>query len=150
MQHEPLRQLNTLDNHKVSSKAENPVERFLAHSHKRRYPAKSLIIYAGDKPDALYFINEGSVAVLMNDDNGHEIVLAYLNQGDFFGEMGLFDEHSGRSAWVKARTDCSLSEISYNKFRQLTENEPELLYELAGQMAARASGRLSGQRNSAG
>lgn len=113
------------------------IDRFLSHAHKRRYPAKSLIIYAGDKPDALYYINEGSVAVLMNDDNGHEIVLAYLNAGDFFGEMGLFDETCGRSAWVKARTECSLSEISYSKFRQLTQSEPDLLYALAGQMASR-------------
>ncbi|HFE38408.1 MAG TPA: cAMP-activated global transcriptional regulator CRP [Gammaproteobacteria bacterium] len=113
------------------------IDRFLSHCHKRRYPAKTLIIFAGDKPDALYYINEGSVTVLMNDDNGHEIVLAYLNPGDFFGEMGLFDDSCGRSAWVKARTECSLSEISYSKFRQISQSEPELLYALAGQMAAR-------------
>lgn len=113
------------------------IDRFLSHCHKRRYPAKTLIIFAGDKPDALYYINEGSVTVLMNDDNGHEIVLAYLNPGDFFGEMGLFDESSGRSAWIKARTECSLSEMSYSKFRQLSQSEPDLLYALAGQMASR-------------
>lgn len=113
------------------------IEKITDFSHKRHYPAKSLIIYAGDKSDALFYINEGSVAVLMNDDDGHEIVLAYLNAGDFFGEMGLFDDDSGRSAWVKARTDCKLSELSYNKFRQLAEKEPDLLYSLAGQMAAR-------------
>ena len=113
------------------------IDRFLSHSHKRRYPAKTLIIYAGDKPDALYYILEGSVAVLMNDDDGREIVLAYLNPGDFFGEMGLFEENSGRSAWIKTRNECTLAEISYNKFRQLSQSEPELLYALAGQMANR-------------
>lgn len=113
------------------------IEKIMEFSHKRHYPAKSLILYAGDKSDALYYISEGSVAVLMNDDDGHEIVLAYLNPGDFFGEMGLFDEESGRSAWVKARTDCKLSELSYNKFRQLAAKEPDLLYALAGQMADR-------------
>ena len=122
---------------KVINLNEDSLEKFLSYSHKRRYPAKSLIIYAGDSPDALYYISEGSVAVLMNDDDGHEIVLAYLNQGDFFGEMGLFDQNSGRSAWVKARTECTLAEISYGKFRQLTQSEPELMYAVAGQMAAR-------------
>jgi len=122
---------------KPVSLTEDALEKFLSYSHKRRYPAKSLIIYAGDAPDALYYINEGSVAVLMNDDDGHEIVLAYLNQGDFFGEMGLFDQTFGRSAWVKARTECTLAEISYGKFRQLTQAEPELMYAVAGQMAAR-------------
>ena len=35
------------------------------------------------------------------------------------------------------RSDCSLSEISYSKFRQLSANDPDLLYALAGQMASR-------------
>lgn len=137
MSSNPLKQLNTDKNQEVEGSGPSAVDRFLSHSHKRRYPAKTLIIYAGDVPDALYYIIEGSVAVLMNDDDGREIVLAYLNPGDFFGEMGLFDENSGRSAWIKSRTECTLAEISYSKFRQLSQTEPELLYALAGQMAHR-------------
>jgi len=116
----------------------NPtIERFLAHCHRRRYPGKSVIIYAGDQPDALYYIIEGSVTVLIEDEDGREIVLAYLNPGDFFGEMGLFDERQNRSAWVRARTRCDLGEISYARFRQLAEEDPSLLFALASQMALR-------------
>jgi len=122
----------------ISASGKSPaIERFLQHCHRHRYPAKSLIIYAGDKPDVLYYITEGSVAVLMEDDEGKEIVLAYLNKGDFFGELGLFEESSDRSAWVKARTECTLSEIGYAKFRQLAHDDSDLLFELSGQMAAR-------------
>ncbi len=113
------------------------IERFLEHCHRRQYPAKSLIIYAGDKPDVLYYIVEGSVTVLIEDENGREIVLAYLNAGDFFGEMGLFGEEAHRSAFVRARTQCELAEISYNRFRQLSENDTNILFELASQMALR-------------
>ncbi|MGB5260543.1 MAG: cyclic nucleotide-binding domain-containing protein, partial [Gammaproteobacteria bacterium] len=82
----------------------NPcVERFLEHCHRRKYPNKSVIIYAGDQPDALYYIVKGSVSVLMEDEDGHEIVLAYINAGGFFGEMGLFGEQSNRSAWIRTR-----------------------------------------------
>ena len=116
----------------------NPtIERFLAHCHRRRYPGKSVIIYAGDQPDALYYIIEGSVTVLIEDEDGREIVLAYLNPGDFFGEMGLFDEQQNRSAWVRARTRCELGEISYARFRQLAEEDPSILFALASQMALR-------------
>ena len=118
--------------------AENPcVERFLEHCHRRKYPAKSVIIYAGDKPDVLYYILEGSVSVLIEDENGHEIVLAYLNKGDFFGEMGLFGEQPNRSAWVRTRTQCELAEISYGRYRQVAEQDPGILFALAGQMATR-------------
>jgi len=76
--------------------------------------------------------------VLIEDDDGHEIVLAYLNAGDFFGEMGLFgDEPAPRSAFVRARTQCELAEISYDRFRNLTEKDPKILFELASQMALR-------------
>ena len=115
----------------------NPsIDRFLEHCHRRRYPTKSVIIYAGDKPDVLYYIVEGSVSVLIEDSDGREIVLAYLNPGDFFGEMGLFDD-THRSAWVRTRTQCELAEISYARFRQLAEQDPGILFALAGQMATR-------------
>ena len=69
------------------------VEEFLSHCHRRRYPAKSTIIYAGDQGDTLYYIIKGSVTVVIEDDNdGKEMILAYLNHGDFVGEMGLFDQ----------------------------------------------------------
>ena len=113
------------------------LDRFLEHCHRRHYPPKSVIIYAGDKPDVLYFIIDGSVSVLIEDEDGHEIVLAYLNKGDFFGEMGLFGDESNRSAWVRTRTSCEVAEISYNKFRQLYQEQPDIMFAMATQMAAR-------------
>lgn len=113
------------------------LDRFLEHCHRRHYPAKSVIIYAEDKPEVLYFIVDGSVSVLIEDEDGREIILAYLNKGDFFGEMGLFDDEPSRSAWVRARTACEVAEISYAKFRQLYQEHPDLLFAMATQMATR-------------
>ncbi len=113
------------------------INEFLEHCHRRRYPAKSVIIYAGDQSDVLYYIVEGSVTVLIEDEEGHEIVLAYLNPGDFFGEMGLFGEDTNRSAWIRTKTQCELAEISYARYRQLAEEDASILFALAGQMATR-------------
>jgi CRP/FNR family cyclic AMP-dependent transcriptional regulator len=118
-------------------KISSAVENFLKHCHRRRYPSKSTIICAGDTPDVLYYIVKGSVTVLIEEPDGREIVLAYLNEGDFFGEMGLFDDIESRSAWVRARVECELAEISYTRFRQLAKEEPEIIFQLASQMAAR-------------
>ena len=116
----------------------NPtIERFLKHCHRRRYPGKSVIIYAGDTPDSLYYIIEGSVTVLIEEEDGQEIVLAYLNAGDFFGEMGLFDDQKNRSAWVRAKTECEVAEINYSAFRTLASDNPDILFALATQMAVR-------------
>ncbi len=113
------------------------IERFVTHCNRRRYPPKSVLIYAGDAPDVLYYIVDGSVTVLIEDEDGREIVLSYLNAGDFFGEMGLFDEQKKRSAWVRARGQCEVAEIGYPRFRQLAKEDPDILFELATQMALR-------------
>ena len=116
----------------------NPcVERFLEHCHRRKYPNKSVIIYAGDQPDALYYVVKGSVSVLMEDEDGHEIVLAYINAGEFFGEMGLFGEQTNRSAWIRTRSECEVAEISYARFRNIAKEDPDILLELTAQMATR-------------
>jgi len=114
-----------------------PIDNLLRHCHRRRYPPKTVVVYAGDPADALYFIIEGSVSVLMDDDSGHELVLSYLNAGDFFGEMGLFGRNTTRSAWIRTRTHCELAEISYTRFRKLAAEDPEILFHITGQMADR-------------
>lgn len=113
------------------------IEEFLGHCHRRRYPAKSTIIYAGDNSDSLYYIIKGSVTVLIEDDDGREMIVAYLNDGDFFGEMGLFDPEDPRSAWVRAKTECEVAEISYTKFRELGDRHPEIMFAIGNQMARR-------------
>lgn len=111
-------------------------EAFLAHCHRRRYPAKSTIIYAGDEGDTLSYIVKGSVTVLIEDDDGREMIVAYLNEGDFFGEMGLFKQRD-RSAWIRAKTECEVGEISYTKFQEISKEHPEFLYAIGVQMAKR-------------
>ena len=116
------------------------IEKILEHCHKRRYTNKSTIIFAGDRCDSLFFILQGSVTILIEDDDGKEMIIAYLNPGDFFGEMGLFSCSKGeqeRSAWVRAKTECEVAEISYAKFRELTLQDTDMLYALGNQMADR-------------
>jgi CRP/FNR family cyclic AMP-dependent transcriptional regulator len=113
------------------------ITRFLEHCHRRTFPAKTVIINAGDYSDELYYLVKGSVSVLIEDDDGHEIVLAYLNEGDFFGEIGMFDEKRERSAWVRARNQCEVAQISYDRLRSLSAELPEVLYAMLAQMALR-------------
>ncbi|MDM3870571.1 cAMP-activated global transcriptional regulator CRP [Porticoccus sp. W117] len=112
------------------------VEQFLIHCHRRRYPAKSTIIYAGDESDTLYYITKGSVTVLIEDDDGREMIVAYLNEGDFFGEMGIFGQND-RSAWIRAKVECEVGEISYSKFHEVAKSHPEFMHAIGCQIAKR-------------
>jgi len=113
------------------------IGRFLEHCHKKLYTPKQLIIKEGDPSYDLYYIISGSVTVLIEDHKGREIVLAYLNPGDFFGEIGLFDEEHKRTAFVRAKTKSEIAKISYEKLRSLNTLFPDLLFAIAGQMAIR-------------
>ena len=110
---------------------------FLRHCHIKKHAARSTIIHAGDESETLYYIIDGSVSVVNEDEDGNEIVLAYLNAGDFFGEMGLFAEDTKRSAWVIARHDCEVAEIHYSQFMVLAAETPEILFQLSAQLASR-------------
>ncbi|WP_025559402.1 cyclic nucleotide-binding domain-containing protein, partial [Vibrio parahaemolyticus] len=109
------------------------LEWFLSHCHIHKYPSKSTLIHAGEKAETLYYIVKGSVAVLIKDEEGKEMILSYLNQGDFIGELGLFEEDQERTAWVRAKSPCEVAEISFKKFRQLIQVNPDILMRLSAQ-----------------
>jgi CRP/FNR family cyclic AMP-dependent transcriptional regulator len=113
------------------------INRFLSYCRIRTVPSKTVLIHAGDLPDVLYYIISGSVEVMIEDEEGNEMVLAYLNKGQFFGEMGLFHEEPTRSAWVRTRNACELAEMTYPRFRQIAAESPGLIFELATQLASR-------------
>jgi CRP/FNR family transcriptional regulator, cyclic AMP receptor protein len=113
------------------------INKFLEHCHQKSYAAKHLIIKEGDPSKDLYYIVSGSVTVMIEDHKGHEIVLAYLNPGDFFGEIGLFDAEHRRSAFVRAKTKCEIAQISYDRLKGLSDLFPDLLFSIASQLALR-------------
>ena len=116
------------------------VDSFLRHFEQRQYPTRTVILAAGECSRSLFLILDGSVSVLVQDDadEEHKMVVSYLNPGDFFGEMGLFEhDDAERSAFVETRTACTVAEISYDRFHQIRDSYPEILFAVAQQLASR-------------
>jgi CRP/FNR family cyclic AMP-dependent transcriptional regulator len=116
------------------------VENFLQHCDSQSYKAKGVVLRQGAASDTLYLILDGSVSVMVEDESepGHMLVVAYLNPGDFVGEMGLFDdEDQVRSAMVVAKTQCEVAEISYERFHQIRGQFPDILYAVSRQLGSR-------------
>ena len=116
---------------------DDAIARLLDHCQRKQFAAKSTIVRQGDPSKDLFYIIEGSVTVMLEDSQGHEIVLAYLNPGDFFGEIGLFREQASRSALVRARTACEVAQISYEKLEGMSSIYPDLVFAIASQLAVR-------------
>ncbi|MEQ8662554.1 MAG: cAMP-activated global transcriptional regulator CRP [Gammaproteobacteria bacterium] len=121
----------------VPPRNEEAVQKFLEHCHRRQFSAKATIIRQGDPSHDLFYVVKGSVTVLLEDDEGRELVLAYLNPGDFFGEIGLFNEHTNRSALVRAKSACEVATISYDRLKNMSTVFPDLLFAISSQLANR-------------
>ncbi len=120
----------------------NPtLEKFLKQSHRKSYDAKKIIIHEGDVSDSLYYIIEGSVNVQAENESGDEIILAHLNEGDFFGESGLFESDGNdagkRTAWVITRSKSIIAEMSYSQFRKIASEDPAIMFLLTSQIFSR-------------
>ncbi len=81
----------------------------------RSYPRNSLIMRAGEETDALYIILSGRVKILIPDEEGHEVILAFMGPNEFFGEMGLLDDQP-RSASVETIESCEMLRFSKTGF----------------------------------
>lgn len=78
-----------------------------------------VIVRAGDDAHAMYFILSGRVAI-------EELVEPVtLEQGEFFGEMGLLERRK-RSHTVRAETDCRLLRLDAPDFDRLMRDRPDL------------------------
>jgi CRP/FNR family transcriptional regulator, cyclic AMP receptor protein len=113
------------------------LDNFLSSCNLRRYDRGQTIIFAGDTPRTLFYLVSGAVSVILEDEDGKEVIVAYLNPGDFFGEMGLFDSQKSRSACCRARSTCVIAEITYDNFNDYAHQHPKILFTIGKQMANR-------------
>ncbi|MEA3638390.1 MAG: cAMP-activated global transcriptional regulator CRP [Lamprobacter sp.] len=115
---------------------------FLSHCHTKHYEKHIDFIRRGEPAESLYYLINGSVTALIEDDDRHELTLAYINKGEFVGEMGLFQSLTTRSVIVRTREPCLIAEISYLRMqqllrRELSEHALGLLFAIGGQLAQR-------------
>ncbi len=118
------------------------IERFLAHCHRRRYPARTEVFRPGDSAGTMYYVISGSVSIITEENDDRELVLGYFGGGEFVGEMGLFIESDQREVILRTRTPCELAEISYERLHQLfmgslSADAPKLLFAIGSQLSRR-------------
>jgi CRP-like cAMP-binding protein len=107
----------------------------------RQYKPGDIIVRENEAGVALYIISKGSVDVVKNVGTGSEQRLDTLKQGQFFGEMALFDNQV-RSASVRAAEDCECIVITKWDFNaEMSQNSNLAIAMLA--VLARRIRRLS-------
>ena len=105
----------------------------------RSYGKGKTIIHQDDEGDAMYFIISGRLKVVSTIEDGKEALLDFLHDGDYFGELSLFDQES-RSASVIAVEDSVLIRISRAELLGFLERHPEANLILLRSLAKRIRG----------
>ena len=101
------------------------LSRVAGAARERTYPKNSVILFEDDPGDALYVVVSGQVKVVLIGEDGREVILSVLGDGDFFGEMSLIDDEP-RSAHVIAMDDAALIVLRRDDFQQALEDHPRI------------------------
>ena len=95
------------------------------------------VVFAEEaEPDRLYLVKSGRVVIVNKSADGRESVLALMETGNLFGEMGLLDGLP-RSAEARALETSEVIAVDYQPVRDLLEAKPERLWGVVRLLALR-------------
>jgi len=101
----------------------------------RTFNDGQVIIQHGDIGDCMYVVQAGIVEVMVGEADG-ERVIATLYQGEFFGEMALFDR-AVRMATVRALGEARVLSVDRRNLMRRIHEDPSLGYRMLLAMSQR-------------
>lgn len=96
----------------------------LSIAHLKKFSQGAAVVKQGDPSDEMYIVAAGDTDVLKNN-----VKIAERKKGDFFGEMGIFD-NAPRSATVMATTDVTAITLHRKDLLELLRQESQIAVKL--------------------
>ncbi|MDD0853163.1 cyclic nucleotide-binding domain-containing protein [Halobacteriovorax sp. GB3] len=87
---------------------------------RKTYKKDELICSQGDEDFDLYWVEQGELLVFVTEGTKVHPV-AIIPSGQFLGELSYFD-HQKRSAYVMAKTDCTLIQLPLEESQKVFPN----------------------------
>jgi len=116
--------------------SEADLSAFAELTRERSYPKGSVIVFEDDPGDALFLVAAGQVKVVLIGEDGREVILSVLGEGEFFGEMALIDDEP-RSAHVIAMEDSTLLVLRREDFQGILEHSAGIALALLRELSRR-------------
>jgi CRP/FNR family cyclic AMP-dependent transcriptional regulator len=115
---------------------DSDLERLARDMRMRTYPKKSVIISAQQRGDTFYILLAGQVKVMLIGEDGREVMLTLIRNGDFFGEMSLVDDEPS-PATVIAMEESQLLLLHRDDFRRCLNELPGVAFGLLRALCTR-------------
>ncbi len=100
------------------------IEQGLPFSRFRYYQRDDEVVLKGEDARCLYYVERGSVEVSYMT-NETKIVVGLIGSGEFFGEIGFFDEGT-RVRDIRASEDSAIRLFDQDAMNQLKQENPPL------------------------
>ncbi|MFZ0453187.1 MAG: Crp/Fnr family transcriptional regulator, partial [Ignavibacteriaceae bacterium] len=101
-----------------SDQDEQTMEIIVSSGMQKSYKKGNVILFENELGSAIYFVIKGELKVSVINEKGSEVILTFLKESDFFGEMSVLDE-TEHSANIIAMEDTLLFVIRSNVFQTL-------------------------------
>jgi CRP/FNR family cyclic AMP-dependent transcriptional regulator len=101
----------------------------------KQYRDGETIIQQGDVGDCMYVVQSGRVEVVQSSEYGEQH-LAFLESGNFFGEMSVFEKEV-RSATVKSAGEARVLKVDKKMLLRRLREDPLLAVNLLQTMSHR-------------
>ena len=114
--------LNSL--HAISKK---DVEYLLKHCTLRQCKANTPIVNFGEKPENVYMLTQGVVRAYILLENGKEVTKTLFTAIDLFSSFTALLKQNASLFCYQALTDCELIAINFNKIREISSENIDVL-----------------------
>lgn len=136
-----------------SSMCQKEIDEIEAIAVRVQFSRGDYIFKQGDHSRDFYIIESGKVELSMKDFFHENRSIAILTEGEFFGEMALFDKNLSRSLDAQALHNVFLLKIPGDDFEALLINKPAISFKILGVLSKRlkkANERSADQEESRG
>jgi len=103
--------------------------------HLLDFQKKERVLQKGSPADALLLLFTGRLQVVSISEGGREVGIGFIEEGDYFGEIGLIDGKS-RSASVLAVAPSAVGLMSKSKAIWLFQNNPVIAERIQRRLCA--------------
>jgi CRP/FNR family cyclic AMP-dependent transcriptional regulator len=100
------------------------------------YKKDNMILIEEEVGSSMFIITAGRIKISRLSDDGREVILSILSEGDFFGEMSILDGQT-RSATAVALDDSELLLIRRDDFLKMLHSFPQIAINLLRELASR-------------
>ena len=119
-----------------SKLSESDLKDLVKYTKKRAYPKDNVVLHKGEEGNDIFLIISGNVKVVITNEEGKDIVLSRLKEGNCFGEMSIFDGKK-RSASVVTESYSEFLIISRDNLSAQIFDKPNIAWELLKEMTRR-------------